>query len=68
MDDPSTIVPMQLENSSIIRVQATQIGPVLETPPVAGDEIESDVSLNLRPLKEVADVSKGLLRPFKGDR
>jgi len=66
MDSVPSIVPVTLENGAIIRVQATLIGePADASLPEVGEEVESDVSLNLRPLKEVADSIEGIAQTIK---
>lgn len=66
MKTSPSIIPVQLENGSIIRIQATPIGETAGTPPPAiGEEIESDVSLNLQPLKDVADSIEGIAQTIK---
>jgi hypothetical protein len=60
----SLIVPVQLENSTIIRVQATVVGNSSASS-LTEEEIETDVALNIRPLKEVADAIVGVAETMK---
>ena len=63
MDTSLSIIPVELENGAVIRVQATPIGE--QSLPEIGEEIESDVSLNLQPLREVADSIEGIAQTIK---
>ena len=66
MDPSPSIIPVELESGAIIRVQATPLGETSDTSlPAVGEEVESDVSLNLRPLKEVADSIEGIAQTIK---
>ena len=66
MTSSPEVVPVQLSENSIIRIQATPIGsPVDDAPMEVGDIIESDVSLNLRPLKDVADAIEEIAQTVK---
>lgn len=66
MDTSLSIIPVELENGAVIRVQATPIGePGDSSLPEIGEEIESDVSLNLQPLREVADSIEGIAQTIK---
>jgi len=66
MELGTQIISVKLDNGAIIRIQAT---PVVETSTgqtELGEEVESDVSLNIRPLKEVADAITGIAESIKG--
>lgn len=66
MEPETQIVPVKLDNGAIIRIQTT---PVVEMPTgqvELGEEVESDVSLNIRPLKEVTDAITGIAESIKG--
>ena len=66
MESEIKVVPVELENGSIIRVQATPIAETETEQSKIGEEIESDVSLNIRPLKEVTDAITGIAESIKG--
>ncbi len=51
-------IPVQLENGSLIRVEATVIGSSIQV--VEGEEIESDVGARIQSLKEVTDAIEGI--------
>ena len=46
------VVPVELENGNVVRVEATVLNASGDT---SDQEIESDVAANIRPLKEVTD-------------
>ncbi|MCT7983228.1 hypothetical protein NG796_07980 [Laspinema sp. A4] len=65
MESPTKIVPIQLADGTIIRLEATVFGKSVEETPVAiGEEIETDVSFKI-PLKEVTDAIEGIAGAIK---
>jgi len=66
MDAATKIIPVTLESGSVIRIQARPVESEVNSVVVpVGEEVESDVSLNLRPLREVADSIEEIARTIK---
>lgn len=66
MELETKFLPIELANGVVIRVEATQIGESTNREqPLIGEEIESDVSLNIQPLKEVTDAIEGIAGTIK---
>ena len=66
MESLTKIVPVKLDSGVIVRVEATTVGESLEeSQDTTGDEVESDVSFNIRPLKEVTDAIEGIADTIK---
>lgn len=65
MSDLNTqIIPVTLANGKIIRVEAVLTGEG-STSELNTEEIESDVSIKLQPLKEVTDAIEGIATTLK---
>ncbi|HEY9659232.1 MAG TPA: CU044_2847 family protein, partial [Allocoleopsis sp.] len=64
MENSTVAVPVELANGVIVRVQATT-GETASPSTSVGEEVESDVSLNLRPLKEINDAIEGIAATIK---
>lgn len=64
MENSTVAVPVELANGVIVRVQATT-GEANSPSTSVGEEVESDVSLNLRPLKEINDAIEGIAATIK---
>ena len=56
------VVPVELENGNVVRVEATVLNASGDT---SDQEIESDVAANIRPLKEVTDTVKEIAATVK---
>lgn len=68
MEPQTKIIPVELPNGTVIKVEATPVGESpQESQPIfiPGEEVESDVSLNIRPLKDVTDAIQGIAEAIK---
>jgi hypothetical protein len=66
MELETKFLPIELANGVVIRVEATQFGESTNREqPLIGEEIESDVSLNIQPLKGVTDTIEEIAGTIK---
>lgn len=67
MEPQTKIIPVELPNGTVIKVEATPVdkSPQEGQPFIPGEEVESDVSFNIKPLKDVTDAIEGIADAIK---
>jgi Trypsin-co-occurring domain 1 len=66
MEPNTTIIPIILDNGSLLRVEATVMQPlVADALANYGEEIETDVALTIPTLKEIAGAIEGIATTLK---
>ncbi|MEI6330996.1 MAG: CU044_2847 family protein [Pseudanabaena sp. ELA645] len=65
MNSNTKVIPVKLDNGSIIRIQATSVEELETEQPKPGEEIESNVSFKIPSLDDITDSITGIAEKIK---